>query len=332
VYRPDSSSFERDGKASHATEWETAVQAADFNRLVERVDIIGVPLEYGAATSGVRLGPRAIRDTDLKARLEKLGYAVRDLGDVRVDAVDGFQEGGPGRPRYVEQIRHTCSSLADAVEASLAANAFPIVLGGDHSLAVGVLCGVARIKGSGGIVWIDAHADMNTTATSPTGNLHGMSMASILGETPDLFGPPDFAVPFADTGRCVFIGLRDLDPGEKRALRERGISCFTMSDIDRMGMAKVMERAIDIAARGRQTIHVSLDIDALDPLIAPGTGTPVAGGLTYREAHLALEIAAESGAAHSIEVVEVNPTIDDGTATARVAADLICSALGKSIL
>jgi arginase len=296
------------------------------------VDLIGVPLEYGAGRRGTRLGPEVLRRERLKVRIEALGYAVRDLGDISVGEAADDDAGGPNRPRHVAPIRAACLSVAAAVEASLNARAFPILLGGDHSLGIGALAGAARVKGPQGIVWIDAHADMNTPATSPSGNVHGMSMAAALGDLPELFGPPDFPTRSVDAGRCVFVGLRDLDPGEKRALRERGMSCFTMSDIDRMGMAKVMERAVEIASRGSESMHVSLDIDALDPITAPGTGTPVAGGLTYREAHLAMEIAAESGAAHSLEIVEVNPTIDDGVTTARLAVELICSALGKSIL
>ncbi|HXW76020.1 MAG TPA: arginase [Candidatus Eremiobacteraceae bacterium] len=296
------------------------------------VDLIGVPLDYGAGRRGVRFGPEAVREAALQSRLERLGYAVNDAGDVDVAVVSDEPAREPGHARYAAPIRAACLNVAGAVERALAREAFPVVLGGDHSLAIGVLAGVARVKGTGGIIWIDAHADLNTPSSSPTGNIHGMSMAAALGDVPELFGPPEFPTPSVDSGRSVFVGLRDLDPAEKRALHSRGLTCFTMSDIDRMGLAKVMERAVDIAGRGPGSVHVSLDIDAIDPLTAPGTGTPVAGGLTYREAHLAMEIVAESGVAHSIEVVEVNPTLDDGRATAKVAADLICSALGKSIL
>jgi arginase len=305
------------------------------SRLADRkqeVDVIGVPIEYGAGRRGVRFGPESLRAENLKERIEALGYSVRDLGDVAVPTVDSAEEGGPNRPRNVAPIRATCLATADAIERSLSAGAFPVVIGGDHSLAVGALAGAARARGLQGVIWIDAHADINTPATSPSGNLHGMPMAAALGDMPELFGPPAFPTPSVDPSRCVFVGLRDLDPGEKRALRERGMSCYTMSDLDRVGMAKVMERAVEIAGRGPGSVHVSLDIDALDPATAPGTGTPVAGGLTYREAHLAMEIVAETGAAHSIEVVEVNPTLDGGKATARIAVELICSALGKSIL
>ncbi len=301
----------------------------DLTRLVE---LIGVPLEYGAGCRGVALGPEAMRAVGLKAHIESLGYGVADMGDVPVESVATAEAGGPDKPRHVEPIRMACLALADAVERSLRAGACPIILGGDHSLAIGALAGVARVKGPRGVIWIDAHADINTPATSPSGNVHGMSIAAALGEMRDVFDPSVFPTPSVDAGRCVFIGLRDLDSGEKRAIRERGMSSFTMSDIDRVGMAKVMERALEIAGREAGSVHVSVDIDALDPVTAPGTGTPVAGGLTYREAHLAMEMVAESGVAHSLEFVEVNPALDDGVSTARIAMELICSALGKSIL
>jgi arginase len=296
------------------------------------VDIIGVPFDLGASRRGSRSGPAALRSAGLKAALSALGHSVRDLGDVAVGEAGADDDDGPPGLRFFDQVRLTCRSVADAVEASLKADAFPLIVGGDHSLAIGALAGAARAKGPGGVIWLDAHADMNTPATSPTGNIHGMSMAAALGEMPEAFGPPDFPIPAVDSGRCVFVGLRDLDPGERNALRARGVSCFTMSDIDRAGMAKVIERAVEIAGKGPGSVHVSLDIDVVDPATAPGTGTPVAGGITYREAHVAMEIIAESRIAHSIEVVEVNPALDDGVATARVAVELMCSVLGKSIL
>ncbi|HZW75041.1 MAG TPA: arginase, partial [Caldimonas sp.] len=263
--------------------------------------------------------------------LEALGHTVRDLGDVAVGTERSAQTDDV-TTRHLEAVRETQVSLADAVERSLRAGAYGLIIGGDHSLAIGALAGVARSKGPGGIIWLDAHADMNTPATSPTGNIHGMSMGAALGEMRAQFGPPQFPVPLVDPARCVFIGLRDVDPGERNALRERGMTCYTMSDIDRSGMPSVIERAIAIAGNGPASTHVSLDIDIVDPATAPGTGTPVVGGITYREAHLAMEIVAESGIAHSLELVEVNPTLDDGLATARLAVELICSALGKAIL
>ena len=300
--------------------------------LTRKIELIGVPLDLGAGKRGVRLGPEAIRSQGLQRRIEALGYVAIDAGDVAVDQSGPDESGGPNRPRYVSQIRAANAALANAVERSLAAGAFPIVLGGDHSLAIGALAGVARVKGLEGLIWIDAHADLNTAATSPTGNIHGSSLAAALGDWRDTFDPKVFPAPSLDVTRTVFIGLRDLDPGEKRQIQDRSITAFTMSDIDRLGMPKVMEEALKVAARGPATVHVSFDIDAVDPTAAPGTGTPVPGGLTYREAHLAMEMIAESGVAHSLEMVEVNPLLDDGVMTARIASDLICSALGKSIL
>lgn len=306
--------------------------APDLTRVVE---LISVPIDAGASRQGARLGPQAIRAAGLVGRVESLGYRVCDAGDIMAPAhgtESGAADGAATRPHSLEMLRAVASSLADAIERSLRSDALPIVLGGDHSLAIGALAGTARVKGSQGLIWIDAHADLNTPSTSPTLNLHGMPVAGALGDMRDLFDPKTFPTPSIEAARTVFVGLRDLDPGEKRAIRERGMTAFTMSDIDRIGMAKVMERAIEIAAKGPASIHVSFDIDAIDPSCAPGTGTPVPGGLTYREGHLAMEIVAESGTAHSFEVVEVNPTLDDGVTTARVAMELICSALGKSIL
>lgn len=300
----------------------------DLARLVE---IIGVPVDAGASRRGARLGPQAIRAVGLVERIGALGYRVRDTGDVAVLADDQTPL-GPGKPHSFEMLHATALALADSVERSLGSGAFPIIVGGDHSLAIGALAGCARAKGPQGLIWIDAHADANTPATSPTGNLHGMPVGAALGDMRELFDAKLFPTPSIDAARTVFVALRDLDPGEKRQIRERGMTAFTMSDIDRIGMAKVMERAVEIAGRGPASIHVSFDIDAIDPAAAPGTGTPVQGGLTYREGHLAMEIVAESGTAHSLEVVEVNPVIDDGVKTARVAMELVCSALGKSIL
>lgn len=295
------------------------------------VDLIGVPIDLGAGRRGVRLGPDAVRSTKLQEQLEALDYIVRDCGNIDVPSAAG-DDSGPGRPRNVGAVRTACLATAAVVERSLADGAFPVVIGGDHSMAIGVLAGIARANGPQGVIWIDAHADLNTPQTSSSGNLHGMSMAAALGDLKEFFGPPDFPIPLVDAARTVFVGLRELDAGERRTLLERGLSCFTMADIDRAGMARTMERAIEIAARGPGSVHVSLDIDSLDPAVAVGTGTPVPGGLTYREAHLAMELIAQSGAAGSMELAEVNPVLDEHNATARVAMELICSALGKSIL
>jgi len=296
------------------------------------IDVIGVPIDYGAGKHGVRLGPDAVREAGLLESLGRLGLRARDWGNISVPDSDDGEPATAGRARHLQAVRTTAANLADACERSARAGAFPVIIGGDHSVAIGALAGLARALGPQGLIWIDAHADLNTPATSPTGNLHGMSAAAALGELKDLFPPAQFPSPSIDPKRCAFVGLRDLDPAERRALRERGLACFTMSNIDRHGMAAVMEQALKIACAGPRSLHVSLDIDSLDPGLAPGTGTPVPGGLTYREAHLAMEMIAESGCADSLEVTEINPVLDEHNRTARVAVELICSALGKSIL
>ncbi len=294
--------------------------------------LIGVPLELGASRRGARLGPHVLRTAGIVQQVQDLGYTVDDAGDIAAPTSAEDVAGGPGRPRNVQPIVTVSRAIADAVEKAMRAGSFPVVVGGDHSMAIGVIAGVARVKGPQGVIWIDAHPDLNTPATSPTGNLHGMSMAAALGDLNDLFPPPDFPTPAADTKRLVFIALRDVDPGERRMISERNIACFTMTDIDRLGMAAVVDQAISIAGQGPASVHVSFDIDSLDPSLAPGTGTPVPGGITYREAHLAMELIAQSGVANSLELSEVNPLLDEHNMTAKLATELICSALGKRIL
>ena len=298
----------------------------------KHVDLIGVPIDIGAGRRGVRLGPNALRAAGVVEQLRQLDYTVRDRGDVAVPAADERDLGGPGHPRYVAAVRQACLNTAAAVEESLRSGSFPVVMGGDHSLATGALAGCARVVGAQGLIWIDAHADLNSPESTPTGNLHGMALASALGDAPALFPNPDFHTPAVDPTRTVFIGLRDLDAHERSVIRERGMTAFTMTDIDRFGMAHVLDRAIETAGRGAASAHISVDIDSVDPAMAPGTGTPVPGGLTYREAHLAMEMLAESGIAHSMELTEVNPTLDEHSMTARFAVGLICSLLGKRIL
>jgi arginase len=299
---------------------------------MQDIDIIGVPIDYGAGKHGVRLGPDAVREAGLLESIAKLGLKAHDRGNVAVPESTDSAPPGPGKPRHLAAVRTAAANLADATEQSVRSGAFPVIIGGDHSLAIGALAGLARVLGPQGLIWIDAHADLNTPATSPTGNIHGMSVAVALGEVPEFFPPGQFPSPSIDPKRCVFVGLRDLDPGERQSLRERGFTCFTMSDIDRQGMGTVMEHALTIACAGPRSVHVSLDIDSLDPALAPGTGTPVQGGLTYREAHLAMEMIAESGCANSLEVAEVNPVLDEHNRTSGLAVELIGSALGKSIL
>jgi arginase len=298
----------------------------------QTVTLIGVPLELGASRRGARLGPQVMRTAGIAAHLEKLGYAVNDFGDIDVPTATDDGSGGPGHPKNVQPILAASRVIADAVETTMRNRAFPVVLGGDHSMAIGVIAGIARVNGPQGVIWIDAHPDLNTPENSPSGNLHGMSMAAALGAMREVFPPPEFPTPAADAKRLVFIALREVDRAEASMIREHNIACFTMSDIDRLGMGDVMEQAIGIAGQGPGSVHISFDIDSLDPSLAPGTGTPVPGGITYREAHLAMELIAQSGVAHSLELSEVNPLLDEHNMTARLANELICSALGKRIL
>ncbi len=313
-----------------------AIKTVDYRdetpRKSKTATVVGVPLELGASRGGARFGPQVIRTIGLSERLEALGYAVADDGDIEVEHVNQEHVGGPGHPKNLAAIVEVSGRIADAVERAMRIGSFPVVLGGDHSMAVGVLAGIARVRGPQGVIWIDAHADLNTPATTPTGNVHGMSMAAALGEMQDVFLPTTFPTPAVAIERSVFVGLRELDPAERQMIITRNIACFTMTDIDRLGMAAVVQRAIEIAGRGPDSVHISFDIDCLDPTLAPGTGTPVPGGLTYREAHLAMELVAQSGIANSLELSEVNPLLDEHNTTARVATELICSALGKSIL
>ena len=292
------------------------------------VHVIGVPMDLGGNRRGVDMGPSAIRYADLGDRLAGLGFSVKDLGNLRVIEHD---ERAPrdARAHHVAEIARVCEELAQAVERVMRAGALPLVLGGDHSIAMGTLAGVARAGHRPGIVYLDAHADINTPDTTPSGNVHGMPLAVALG----IAGAPFPATlrGSADASACAIVGLRDVDPGERVTIRERGVLALTMADIDRLGMAAVMERAIAVASRG-DGIHLSLDMDALDPNEAPGVGTPVRGGLTYREAHLAMELLAGTGLLRSIEVAEVNPVLDRENRTAALAVDLIASALGETIL
>jgi len=294
--------------------------------------IIGVPLELGASRPGARLGPHVLRTAGIRAQLETLGYAVDDAGDIEVPSATAAASGGPGHPKNVAPIVAVNRALADAVERAMRKDSFPVVIGGDHSMAVGAIAGIARVKGPQGVIWIDAHPDLNTPSKSLTGNLHGMSMAAALGLMSDVFTAPDFPTPSALSDRLVFIALRDVDQAEREVIDARAICCFTMTDIDRLGMAAVVEQAVARAGRGAGSVHVSFDIDSLDPALAPGTGTPVPGGITYREAHLAMEMLSQSGVVNSLELAEVNPLLDDHDMTARLAIELICSALGKRIL
>ena len=300
-----------------------------------QIAIIGAPLDLGQGRRGVDMGPSAVRVANLNARIAALGYDVKDLGNVPVDQPEALDEGQP-HAKYLRQIAATCQRLATQVSEALDRGSMPLVLGGDHSVAVGTVSGVARhFRDHGqavGLIWLDAHADMNTPDTSPSGNVHGMPLASIVG-----IGPPELTDifgfhPKVDPRRTVIVGLRDVDQLEKPHVRASGVRAFTMRDIDERGLPAVMADAMRIASDGAAGFHVSLDMDFIDPKDAPGVGTPVRGGATYREAHLAMELICDSQRLLSMEVVEVNPVIDEVNRTADLAVELVTSALGKRIL
>ena len=276
------------------------------------------------------MGPSAIRYAGLDERLQSLGFEVRDHGNVEA-AVPEATAVHDERARFLPEIKATCERIAAKVVEELEAGATPIVLGGDHSVALGTLGGLASVHGPGGVLWIDAHPDVNTPETSPSGNVHGMGLAAALGLAGERFASDAWPLPAVDPKRAALVGIRHTDEGERRLLREAGVRVFTMSEIDRIGVERAVREALDRVS-GPGFVHVSLDMDALDPELAPGVGTPVRGGLTYREAHLALELVAEAGVAGSLEVVEVNPILDRENTTALTAVELVASALGKTIV
>jgi arginase len=292
------------------------------------VAVIGAGLDLGAGRRGVDMGPSAIRYAELAERIRSLGRHVVDQGDVRVPVPEATQEGDPSH-RYLGPIMQVCSRLAELVDEASGQGQVPLVLGGDHSIAMGTLGGMARRHGPGAVLWIDAHGDLNRPTTSPTGNVHGMPLAAALGAAGDAFASDGFPMP--SVAKAALVGVRSLDPGERDLIAELGIRVFTMTEIDRRGVEAVIADAVAELA-GASFLHVSLDLDVVDPMFAPGVGTPVPGGLSYREAHLALELLAETGAVDSLDVVEVNPILDRENQTARLAVDLVASALGKRIL
>ena len=297
---------------------------------METVAVIGAPLDLGAGRRGVDMGPSAIRYAGLEARIEELGRRCIDWGDV-VTAVAEASAVGDERVRFLPQIKETCERIAELVAKAVDEGLVPLVLGGDHSVALGTLGGLARASGKGGVLWLDAHGDLNRPGTSPTGNVHGMPLAAALGLGGAEFESEAYPLPALDRTRVALFGVRSLDPAERELLAELDALVFTMSDLDRVGVEPAMREALEHVA-GSGFVHVSLDLDVLDPEVAPGVGTPVRGGLSYREAHLALELVAESGLVRSFEVVEVNPILDRGNQTAELAVELVASALGARIL
>jgi len=311
------------------------VEAPLNGSLAQPVHIIGVPLDLGAGRRGVDMGPSALRIAGLNERIAALGRTVGDKGDLTVP-IPETQRPGDERKKYIREIARVCTRLYQSALASHVAGALPIVLGGDHSLAAGSVSASAemarREEKPLGLIWVDAHGDINTPATTGSGNVHGMPLAALLGAEPQELSVIGGFSPKVLPEYTVLIGVRNLDEGEKRRVRESRIHVFTMKDIDRAGIAAVVEQAIHLAGRGTAGIHVSFDIDVCDPSIAPGVGTPVKGGLDYREAHMVMEMLADSRLLRALDIVEVNPTLDIQNSTAVLAAELALSALGMEIL
>jgi len=300
-----------------------------------KIRILGVPLDLGQERRGVDMGPSAVRAAGLNSALKHLGHKVEDAGNIHV-RIPEEQHFGDRRAKYLNEIAETCQEVAHRIYQALEAGFFPLSLGGDHSVAIGTQAGAAKFfrdrEQSLGLLWIDAHADMNTPETSPSGNVHGMPFAATLGIGPEplthIFGYS----PKVQAKHCVLIGARNLDERERSRVKETGINVFTMRDIDEQGMRTVMEKSLALATAGTAGFIVSFDMDVVDPTEAPGVGTPVRGGITFREGHLAMEMVADTRKMVALEVVEVNPIIDTGNRTAALGVGLVTSALGKKIL
>lgn len=299
-----------------------------------KVSMLGVPMDLGGGLRGVDMGPSAIRVAGLEERLRRLGCDFEDLGDLPVQRPEGGEVGNP-QARYLKEITRCCVDLRDRVRKAAERGSLPLVVGGDHSIACGTVAGLSshyHARGEKiGLIWFDAHGDFNTPEISESGNIHGMPLASITG-----FGPPELVelgdrTPMVDVGNAVLVGCHELDRGERALMREAGISVFTVRDIDMLGMHRVMREAIEIASNGTVGFHMSYDIDGVDPVHAPGVGTPVRGGMTLREAHLIMEHVAETNRMLGLEVAEINPILDTRNQTADLAVELLLSALGKLV-
>jgi arginase len=294
------------------------------------IAVIGAGLDLGAGRRGVDMGPSAIRYAGLEARLMELGRTCVDWGDVETPVPEAI-EVGDERARFLAAIKAACERIARLVRRAVEEGDMPLVLGGDHSIALGTLGGLASVNGPGGVLWLDAHGDLNRPDTTPSGNVHGMPLAAALGLAGPGFESDAWPLPAVAPDRVALIGVRSLDEGERSLLREMRACVFTMSDLDRLGVEHAVREAL-AHVQGPGFVHLSLDMDVLDPDVAPGVGTPVRGGLSYREAHLTCELIAESGLLESLEVVEVNPILDRENVTARLAVELVASALGARIL
>ena len=302
---------------------------------MKTVDLFGVPLDLGAGRRGVDMGPSAFRIAGVAKSIQALGYQVRDCGNVEVPIPESIGV-SDNRSRYAKEIAKVCESLCVDVQRSIESCHLPISLGGDHSLAAGSIAGAAaaseRMGRALALLWVDAHADMNTPETTSSGNVHGMPLACLLGRGErELVHIGGFS-PKIPPERCAVVGLRNLDEREKDQVRQSGVRAFTMKDIDRSGMSSIMEEALSLICTDNAGLHVSFDMDGVDPSISPGVGTPVRGGLSYREAHLLMEMVADSQRLLALDIVEVNPILDHHNSTASLAIELILSALGKKIL
>jgi len=301
----------------------------------QNVSIIGFPMDLGADRRGVDMGPSALRIAGLQTKLESLGYKVDDNGDIKIEIMERQKIKDP-KLKYLDEIIKTSKLLADKVERVLDKGDFPLCIGGDHSMALGTISGIAsyckKRKQKLGVIWIDAHSDMNTDETSPSGNIHGMPLASLLGlgcdELVNLLG---FS-PKLDPENCALIGIRSIDEAEKVNIKKLGVPIYTMNDIDKLGIHRIIAKVLKQFREKVDHIHISFDVDSVDPSVAPGVGTPVSGGLSYREAHLLMETIAECGCMSSIEVAELNPILDHKNQSAAFAAELIASSMGQRIL
>jgi arginase len=303
--------------------------------MAQKIRIIGVPMDLGASRRGVDMGPSALRVAGLQARIKQLGHQVEDIGNISVKQPEEMSY-GEKRAKYLAEIADACKDLGAIVEKSLEESMLPVVLGGDHSIAAGTLSGIAsyfkKKEKKIGLIWLDAHGDINTPESSPSGNVHGMPLAAAMGygatELVELQG----FKPKVEPQNISLVGIRDLDSQEKKLAKKSGVHVFTMRDIDERGMREVMSDALKYAMDDTDGISVSLDMDFVDPSDAPGVGTPVRGGVTYREAHLAMEMIADTEAMVSLEIVEINPVIDEHNRTALLGVELVLSGLGKKIL
>ncbi len=300
-------------------------------RINSNISIIGVPMDLGADRRGVDMGPSAIRYAGVVQRLEDIGYTVHDRGDLVVRHPKNYSTVGTNL-KYLDEIARVNTELANAVSEEMNKGYFPLVIGGDHSIALGTIAGVLQHRKNTGVIWYDAHGDMNTAETSPSGNIHGMPLAVSLGYGHERLTSIGGLEAKVKPENVVIIGARSLDPGERRFIKEQGIKVYTMHEIDRLGMTRVMEEAMEIVTSDTDGVHLSLDLDGLDPHDAPGVGTPVLGGISYRESHLAMEMLAEANVLTSAEFVEVNPILDHMNQTAKVAVALMGSVFGEKLM